>query len=86
MTSDRDVDQGWAWIVLAASFMNLLIGPGLAYIGGMFQNLFLEQFDQSVGLTAWVTSVFASLMQLAGKRRWAWHSSGGSTKKNNQGG
>ncbi|XP_041358319.1 monocarboxylate transporter 12-B-like [Gigantopelta aegis] len=64
--SDRDVDRGWAWLVLAASYMNLFIAPGLAYIGGMFQNLLLEQFHQSVSLTAWVTSVFASLLQLAG--------------------
>ncbi|XP_067669199.1 monocarboxylate transporter 14-like isoform X2 [Haliotis asinina] len=68
MTSrrSRDIDGGWAWVVLLAAYVNLLIGPGLAYVGGIFQAVFLEQFQESVALTSWVTSLFASLLQLAG--------------------
>ncbi|XP_071084833.1 monocarboxylate transporter 12-like [Haliotis cracherodii] len=68
MTSrqSRDIDGGWAWVVLFAAYINLLIGPGLAYVGGIFQTVFLEQFQESVAMTSWVTSLFASLLQLAG--------------------
>ncbi|XP_076453763.1 monocarboxylate transporter 14-like isoform X2 [Babylonia areolata] len=62
----RDVDGGWAWVVLLASFMNLLLASGICFVSGIFQKLFLEQFRQSVAFTAWVTALFSSLMQLAG--------------------
>ncbi|XP_076453767.1 monocarboxylate transporter 14-like isoform X2 [Babylonia areolata] len=61
-----DVDGGWAWVVLLASFMNLLLASGICFVSGIFQKLFLEQFRQSVAFTAWVTALFSSLMQLAG--------------------
>ncbi|XP_046548152.1 monocarboxylate transporter 14-like [Haliotis rubra] len=62
----KDVDGGWAWVVLVASYMNGFLLSGVCYMGGMFQVVLLEHFQQSVGLTAWVTSVYASLMLFAG--------------------
>ncbi|XP_046349481.2 monocarboxylate transporter 14-like [Haliotis rufescens] len=62
----KDVDEGWAWVVLVASYMNGFLLSGVCYMGGMFQVVLLEHFKQSVGLTAWVTSVYASLMLFAG--------------------
>ncbi|KAK7090083.1 hypothetical protein V1264_009930 [Littorina saxatilis] len=62
----KDVDGGWAWVVLFASFMNLLIASGIGFVSGIFQKLFLEEFGESVAFTAWVTALFSALMQLAG--------------------
>ena len=64
-----DVDGGWAWWVLFGSFMNLLLASGIAFLSGIFQKLFLEEFGESVAFTAWVTALFSSLMQLAGERQ-----------------
>ncbi|ESO93709.1 hypothetical protein LOTGIDRAFT_153165 [Lottia gigantea] len=66
MEDVNDRDEGWAWIVLLAACMNILLGSGLAFIGGMFQAVFLEQFKESVAYTAWVTALFSSLLQLTG--------------------
>ena len=61
----KDVDSGWAWVVLLASFINLLLASGLGFVSGIFQKLFLEEFGESVAFTAWVTALFSSFMQLA---------------------
>ena len=70
-----DVDGGWAWWVFIGSFMNLLLASGIAFVSGIFQKLFLEEFGESVAFTAWVTALFSSLMQLAGESTptGAWH-------------
>ncbi|GFR65952.1 monocarboxylate transporter 14 [Elysia marginata] len=62
----RDIDRGWAWWVLFASYLNLLLCSGLSYVAGMFQVVFLQEFHGSVALTSWVTSLFSSFMQLGG--------------------
>ncbi|XP_071086236.1 monocarboxylate transporter 14-like [Haliotis cracherodii] len=62
----KDVDDGWAWAVLVASYMNQFLLSGVCYMGGMFQVVLLEHFQEGVGVTAWVTSVYASLMLVAG--------------------
>ncbi|XP_046349971.2 monocarboxylate transporter 14-like [Haliotis rufescens] len=62
----KDVDEGWAWVVLVAAYMNGFLLSGVCYMGGMFQVVLLEHFQESVGLTAWVTSVYGSLMFFAG--------------------
>ncbi|XP_067669210.1 monocarboxylate transporter 14-like [Haliotis asinina] len=62
----KDVDEGWAWVVLVASYMSGFLLSGVCYMGTMLQVVLLEHFQQSVGLTAWVTSVYSSLMFLAG--------------------
>ncbi|XP_005096402.1 uncharacterized protein LOC101849837 [Aplysia californica] len=66
MGRHRDIDGGWAWLVLLASYFNLLMCSGLAFVAGMFQVVFLEEFKGSVSLTAWITALFSSLMQLGG--------------------
>ncbi|XP_070172997.1 monocarboxylate transporter 9-like [Littorina saxatilis] len=39
---------------------------GLAMLAGMYQKVFLDEFGGDVVMTSWITSLFASLMQLAG--------------------
>nr|KAG5701408.1 hypothetical protein BaRGS_032740 [Batillaria attramentaria] len=66
--ASRDIDGGWAWVVLCGSFMNLLLASGIGFVSGIFQKVFLEEFDQSVAFTAWVTALFSSFMQMAEHR------------------
>ncbi|KAK7486897.1 hypothetical protein BaRGS_00021868 [Batillaria attramentaria] len=66
MTRSRDKDGGWAWTVLCACSMCIMVSNGLAILAGMFQTVFLEEFQGGVVFTSWITSLFASLMQLAG--------------------
>ncbi|KAK7486277.1 hypothetical protein BaRGS_00022447 [Batillaria attramentaria] len=64
--SSRDKDGGWAWVVLCACASCTMMTSGLAILAGIFQKEFLEHFDGGVVLTSWITSLFASQMQLGG--------------------
>lgn len=68
LRSKRDLDKGWAWVVLGVSFLSILLTSGISFVSGIFQKLFLEEFQESVAFTAWVTSLFSSFMQLAGEQ------------------
>ena len=67
MSRPRDKDGGWAWVVLCACAVCVMVTSGLAMLAGMFQEVFLEEFEGGVVMTSWITSLYASLMQLVGK-------------------
>ncbi|KAK7090707.1 monocarboxylate transporter 9-like [Littorina saxatilis] len=66
MSRTRDKDGGWAWVILFACATCVMLTSGLAVLAGMFQKVFLEEFGGDVVMTSWITSLYASLMQLAG--------------------
>ena len=67
-TNDRNVDAGWAWVILTATcVMNTF--NGLVYVTGIFNVMFLERFQQSRQVTAWVGAVQTSSLCLYGE--WA---------------
>jgi len=55
----RDVDGGWAWVVLVASFVSTSIAYGHYFNGGIYFVAFLRVFGQSRSQTAWIYSAQA---------------------------
>ncbi|CAC5416889.1 unnamed protein product [Mytilus coruscus] len=59
-------DQGWAWIILIASFTEHFIVGFSMYAIGLFHIAFLNKFNATVSLTSWIGAVFLSLQGLSG--------------------
>lgn len=52
-----DVDRGWAFVVVSSFFLTYVIIFGVAYTSSVFYTTFLDVFDQSPLLTAWVVNL-----------------------------
>lgn len=63
----RDMDSGWAWIVLSATFVSFFTGCGLGYNIGIYFVCFLNAFQESRAYTAWINAVYATVFQISGK-------------------
>ncbi|KAK3096259.1 hypothetical protein FSP39_025048 [Pinctada imbricata] len=63
---DRDIDGGWAWMVMLGSFGCQFLAGFLNYSAGVIHVALLEEFDGGVAKTSFVGSVFASLAFLVG--------------------
>lgn len=59
-------DTGWSWVVLAGSFLSLMIMSTI-YTAGLFNIIFLEVFGMNKQVTAWVGAMPGSLMSILGK-------------------
>ena len=64
----RDVDSGWAWMVMLGAFGIQFICGVLSYSVGVFHNAFLNEFKEDLTLTSLVGSVYTSLLCLTGER------------------
>ncbi|XP_071096465.1 monocarboxylate transporter 4-like [Haliotis cracherodii] len=61
MLSDKDIDGGWAWVVLVATSLGMVFRGSTAISPGFLQVEFLKYFSQSTGYTSLVTSTFLCL-------------------------
>ena len=59
-------DQGWVWVVLAGAFLSNAI-CSLYTLTGVFNIIFLEVFEESVAMTAWLVGIHSALVSLVGK-------------------
>ena len=59
-------DGGWAWVILAAVFTNMLLA-GIVFVNGIFNLVFLEEFGESRALTSWAGAMQAGLADICGK-------------------
>ena len=59
-------DQGWAWVVLAASLGSSLLNGTLCYFVGVVHAGLLKKYNESVAMTAWAGGIYSSLMSLGG--------------------
>ncbi|KAL3846511.1 hypothetical protein ACJMK2_017491 [Sinanodonta woodiana] len=57
-----DVDGGWAWVVLASSFVLHALTYGMAWSTGVYNTIFLHEFRETKLLTAWVGSLTTAVM------------------------
>ena len=62
-----DVDRGWAWVVMAASFFSQLISVGMLFTTGVLYVYFLEAFHDSKTMTSLPSSVFLAVSQICCK-------------------
>ena len=59
------IDRGWAWAILAAVFLQQMIGCSI-YLTGLFNVAFLEEFNMSKSTTALIGSLHIGLFCCGG--------------------
>ena len=62
-----DIDGGWAWLVLGASFLVHVMTYGLAWSTGVYNVIFLDEFKQPKSVTAWAGAMPTAMMYAIGK-------------------
>uniref|UniRef100_T1IN77 Major facilitator superfamily (MFS) profile domain-containing protein n=1 Tax=Strigamia maritima TaxID=126957 RepID=T1IN77_STRMM len=62
----KNVDGGWAWVVLVIAFCSFAITSGLFYSFGILYSVFLEEFNESRSTTAWIGSLNGAFFQISG--------------------
>ena len=60
------IDQGWAWVVLAAAASNNFLNGAFCYFVGVVHAGLLRKYDQSATMTAWAGGIYSSMMCLGG--------------------
>ncbi|XP_046574283.1 monocarboxylate transporter 13-like [Haliotis rubra] len=60
------IDCGWAWVIVAASFFAHFICFGISWTTGIYHVIFLEEFQASQAVTAWACSLMPASMFAAG--------------------
>ncbi|OCT81102.1 monocarboxylate transporter 14 [Xenopus laevis] len=61
-----NIDRGWAWMVVLSSFLVHLLVMGSQMALGILNLEWLEEFNQSRGLTAWVSSLSMGITLIVG--------------------
>lgn len=55
--NNNSIDQGWAWVVLIAAFVNNFISFSITRNVAIYNKTFLEYFEETRGLTSLVTAI-----------------------------
>ncbi|XP_069322466.1 monocarboxylate transporter 14 [Eulemur rufifrons] len=61
-----DIDRGWAWMMVLSSFFVHILIMGSQMALGVLNVEWLEEFHQSRGLTAWVSSLSMGITLIVG--------------------
>ncbi|XP_059151984.1 uncharacterized protein LOC131938104 [Physella acuta] len=61
-----DLDQGWAWVVLAAAFWASTLLGATVYAAGVLMSAIMEEINPDLTKVAWVGSVNVFVMYLTG--------------------
>lgn len=61
-----DIDGGWAWMMVLSSFFVHILIMGSQMALGVLNVEWLEEFHQSRGLTAWVSSLSMGITLIVG--------------------
>ena len=62
-----NIDGGWAWLVLGASFLIHIMTYGMAWSTGVYNVIFLDVFQQPKAVTAWAGAMPTAMMYATGK-------------------
>lgn len=62
-----DIDRGWAWTIVFSSFLVHILIMGSQMALGILNMEWLEEFSQSRGLTAWVSSLNMGITLIVGR-------------------
>ncbi|XP_078524287.1 monocarboxylate transporter 14 [Lissotriton helveticus] len=60
------IDRGWAWMIVLSSFLIHIFVMGSQMALGILNMEWLEEFNQSRGLTAWVSSLSMGITLIVG--------------------
>lgn len=69
MTYSSDIDRGWAWLVVASSFLTHTLTYGVAWSTGVYNTIFIDAFGDSKTVTAWAGSLTTASMYAAGEAK-----------------
>ncbi|NXU56727.1 MOT14 protein, partial [Turnix velox] len=61
-----NIDRGWAWMIVLSSFLVHILIMGSQMALGILNMEWLEEFNQSRGLTAWVSSLSMGITLIVG--------------------
>ena len=61
-----DLDRGWAWVILLASFGSFLVIGGSVYGVGIIHIALLERYGQDITKTSWVGALHSSMINIGG--------------------
>ncbi|XP_053406865.1 monocarboxylate transporter 9-like isoform X2 [Mercenaria mercenaria] len=61
-----DLDTGWAWMVLLASFGTFFLIGNSMYAVGIIHSSLLDRYGEKVTLTSWAGALHTALMSLGG--------------------
>ncbi|XP_064649285.1 monocarboxylate transporter 13-like [Lineus longissimus] len=62
----RDISPHWGWMVVVAAFVTNFIVVGLSNSSGLYYTEWMDHFQSSSGVTAWIGSMNIGLLCLAG--------------------
>ncbi|XP_065575650.1 monocarboxylate transporter 9-like isoform X3 [Artemia franciscana] len=62
----KDVDGGWAWIILFAFTASNIVAAGLFYSFSIYYPVIISYYDASRSATSWVGSLFSGVFMMAG--------------------
>lgn len=62
----KDIDHGWAWVVMVAACVGNMIVNGVCYTAGVYFVEVLDEFQDSRAHTAWVGSILNAQTCFAG--------------------
>jgi len=62
-----DIDGGWAWVVMVASFGCFILCGGVTYTSGVLHSVLLNRYNAQVSVTAWASGLYTALISMSGK-------------------
>ena len=66
MERGKNIDRGYAWLVLIAAFMVMFLGGMMTYSSGVINTALLEEVDSDISKTSWVGSTMLGTYSLTG--------------------
>lgn len=66
-STKKAMDGGWGWVVVVASFIAMLLAYGSPLSVGVLYLEWLNAFQASKGMTAWVGSLVSGVGLIASK-------------------
>lgn len=64
--TDKDLDQGWAWMVLFAATSTVIITGMFIYCAGVLHIALLQKFEEDNAYTSLIGSIYTSMLSLGG--------------------
>ena len=62
-------DSGYSWLVCTAAFTSTFLTVGFSHAIGIYFVAFLEVFEETAGVTSWISSLNFGITCMAGRER-----------------
>lgn len=68
-----DLDSGWAWVIMFASFGTFFLIGNSMYAVGIIHSSLLDRYGEEVSLTSWAGALHTAFMSLGGNSTCYFH-------------